>query len=139
MIKCKPSGLLALSLFLSLFGFGANADQISLGLSINCAMGTDCFVQNHFDHVPGAEPADYTCSSLVYDGHDGTDFRTRTMTNMRAGVEVLAAALGVVVGIRNMMEDVLVGDIGRKALEMCDTSDGVASIMAMVGSRSALT
>lgn len=125
MINCKTSKLLAISLFLSLFGFGANADQISLGLPVNCAMGTDCFIQNYFDHAPGEEAVDFTCGPLVYDGHDGTDFRTRTMTDMRTGVEVLAAAPGVVVGTRNMMEDVLVGDIGRDSLEGRDAGNGV--------------
>jgi murein DD-endopeptidase MepM/ murein hydrolase activator NlpD len=62
---------------------------------------------------------------LFYDGHDGTDFRTRAMTNMRTGVEVLAAAPGVVMGTHNMMEDVLVGDIGCDSLEGRDASNGV--------------
>mgnify|MGYP006199883445 CR=1 FL=1 len=68
MIDCKTSKLLMISLFLflflSLFGSGANADQISLGLPINCAIGTDCFVQNYFDHAPGEEAVDYTCGRL---------------------------------------------------------------------------
>jgi hypothetical protein len=62
-IDCKTSKLLVISL--SLFGFGTTADQISLGLPINCAMSTDCFVQNYFDHASGEEAVDHTCGPLV--------------------------------------------------------------------------
>lgn len=103
----------------------ALADRPSLELPLDCAMGVDCFVQNHFDHVPGEEAADYTCGPLVYDGHDGIDLRAWTMTQMREGVDVLASAPGIVVGVRNSMEDVLIDDIGRDALDGRDAGNGV--------------
>lgn len=125
MIVLRTSRLLAIGLFVSLFGARASADAFSLEVPVNCTLGTECFVQNYFDHAPGEDAVDYNCGPLVYDGHDGTDFRTRTLSEMRAGVEVLAAASGVVVGIRNTMEDVLVGDIGRDALEGRGAGNGV--------------
>lgn len=103
----------------------ANADPLSLELPVACSIGTDYFVQNYFDHVPGEGEADFTCGPLVYDGHRGTDIRTRTLAQMWEGVDVLAAAPGIVVGTRDFMDDVFVGDIGRDALDGLDAGNGV--------------
>lgn len=103
----------------------AGAEPPVLDLPVDCAMGEDCFVQNYFDHDPGPGFADQTCGPLGYDGHDGIDFGARSMTQMRAGIAVLAAAPGVVVGVRNDMPDISVADIGREALAGRDAGNGV--------------
>jgi hypothetical protein len=58
------------------------------------------------DRDPGPGVADYRCGGVAYDGNNGTDFRIRHETEMRAGVTVLAAASGRVVKVRDGMEDV---------------------------------
>lgn len=122
-----PISLRILAVLITLAGnsHAALADRPSLELPLDCAMGVDCFIQNHFDHVPGKEAADCTCGPLVYDGHDGVDLRALTMTQMREGVDVLASAPGIVVGVRNSMEDILVDDIGRDALDGRDAGNRV--------------
>ena len=45
-------------------------------LPIDCALGSDCVVQNYADANPQAGIAqDPMCGPLSYDGHDGLDLR----------------------------------------------------------------
>jgi murein DD-endopeptidase MepM/ murein hydrolase activator NlpD len=78
----------------------------SLELPILCTPGQDCFIQNYFDQDPGPGWSDYACGHLSYDGHTGTDFRLTGMAAMRKGVAVIAAADGIVTGIRDGEPDV---------------------------------
>jgi hypothetical protein len=78
----------------------------ALELPILCSLGQDCFIQNYFDHDPGTGWRNYACGHLSYDGHTGTDFRLPGMEAMRQGVAVVAAANGVVVGLRDGEPDV---------------------------------
>jgi murein DD-endopeptidase MepM/ murein hydrolase activator NlpD len=91
------------------------AAALSLGSPVDCRIGETCFIQQYADHDPGPGAKDYRCGSLTYDGHDGTDFRIPTLAAQRAGVKVLAAAAGVVKGVRDGMDDVPVDRIGGPA------------------------
>ena len=84
----------------------ARADPIELKLPIDCDVGRTCVVQNYMDHDPTAGARDFSCGTLTYDGHDGTDFRLPTTVAQRAGVEVRAAADGWVLRTRDGMSDV---------------------------------
>lgn len=67
-------------------------------LPVDCTVGEDCIIQNHFDHntTEGAFQ-DYACGTLGYDGHTGTDIRMRHVGALAGeGVDVLAAADGEV-------------------------------------------
>ena len=79
----------------------AFAAPLALELPVRCSPGQDCFIQNYFDHDPGSGWADYACGYLSYNGHTGTDFRLPGMEAMHKGVAVVAAASGVVVGLRD--------------------------------------
>lgn len=80
------------------------ARGIELGMPIDCEYGTDCFIQNYVDVDLTGWREDYTCGPLTYDGHTGTDFRV-PWEDYKAGVDVLAAADGVVYKIRGGIED----------------------------------
>jgi len=86
-------------------------------LPVKCSPGRDCVVQNYFDHDPGPAFSDYTCGSLSYNGHDGTDIRLLDLAAMRRSFAVLASAAGVVVAVRDGEPDVDVRARGRKALK----------------------
>lgn len=103
----------------------AAPDPIVLDLPVRCEIGTDCFVQNYFDHDPSERRADYTCGRLSYDGHDGTDFRAATMTLMKQGVPVIAAASGTVIGVRDGEPDISVRERGRDAVAGREAGNGV--------------
>ncbi len=84
------------------WGGAAVADEPPprLSLPVDCAMGTTCTIQNHFDHDPGPGYRDYACGVLSYDGEQGTDFRLPDLVAMAEGVAVLAAAPGRVLRSR---------------------------------------
>jgi hypothetical protein len=92
------------------------ADPIVLDLPLACTVGETCAIQQYVDHDPSPAARDYQCGTLSYDGHNGTDFRLPTLAVQRAGVDVLAAAPGVVLRLRSDMEDVSIAERGAVAL-----------------------
>jgi len=106
---------------LALASTSAAADQPSLGLPLDCTPGEDCWIASYVDHDPTDGLQDYACGVATYNApphnrHQGTDFAIRDLAAMREGVAVLAAADGVVVGVR---------DIGRGALGGRDCGNGI--------------
>ena len=76
------------------------AVALDLAFPVACTLGEDCYLQNLFDHDPGPGARDATCGPLAYDGHDGTDIALPTLADQAQGVDVLAAAAGVVAATR---------------------------------------
>lgn len=103
----------------------AVAAERQFDLPVACDMDSVCAIQNYFDHDPGPGRMDYACGRLSYDGHDGTDIRVPDLPTMRDGVPVIAAAPGVVKGVRDGMPDVDVRKIGAAALMGRDAGNGV--------------
>jgi hypothetical protein len=63
-------------------------------------------VVNYLDTDPSPERfADFRCGRRTYDGHDGTDFAVRDAMAMEQGVDVLAAADGTVLRLREGVRD----------------------------------
>lgn len=79
---------------------------LELSFPLDCELGTTCFIQQYVDHdqTPGAQ--DFTCGGRTYDGHKGTDIRLPSRAAMRGGINILAAAAGVIVGTRSNMDDI---------------------------------
>jgi murein DD-endopeptidase MepM/ murein hydrolase activator NlpD len=98
----------------------------SLSLPVACEPGVTCTIQNLFDHDRAPEFRDYACGQLGYDGHDGTDIRVPNLAVMRLGVEVVAAASGVVRAVRDEMPDVSVRDTGKDAVRGREAGNAVA-------------
>lgn len=92
------------SLILSL-ALASPAGAFELGWPVACTLGQSCFIQHYFDHDSGPGIRDYTCGTLSYDGHEGTDIALPNRAAMAAGVEVLAAAPGTVLAIRDGIAD----------------------------------
>lgn len=82
----------------------AAADPV-LVQPIDCILGESCYIQHYVDRDAGPLVQDYGCGSLSYDGHKGTDFALRSLNQMAEGVDILAAAPGVVRGVRDGMAD----------------------------------
>ena len=85
------------------------AEELPLTLPIDCTLGETCFVQQFVDRDAGPDHSDYSCGTLTYDGHKGTDFALPSLAAMTAGVDVLAAASGVVTATRDDMPDIVQG------------------------------
>ncbi|APE42659.1 peptidase M24 [Sulfitobacter alexandrii] len=95
-------GILALAMP---FAGPALAEGFLLQSPVDCILGQDCFIQQYMDRDPGQGAVDFTCAGLSYGGHKGTDFALPTRADMMAGVNVMAAAPGIVTGVRDGMDD----------------------------------
>ena len=94
-------------------------------LPIACTPGADCWVLRHVDHDPGPGARDYMCGTLTGDGHKGTDIALRDLAAMAAGVEVRAAAAGVVDALRDGMADVSVDQIAQASIAGKECGNGI--------------
>jgi hypothetical protein len=102
----------------------ASADP-QFALPLDCSLGRSCFIQNYVDTEMSSGDKDYTCGSLSYDGHKGTDIRLRNYVAMERGVAVLAAAPGTVLRTRDGMADVSVREIGADAIKNRELGNNV--------------
>lgn len=103
----------------------ASADKPQLQLPVACEVGRTCFIQNYVDADRSSAAADYTCGSLTYDGHNGTDFRLPSVAAQREGVDVLAAADGRVLRVRDDVADVILQDSARESVRGKECGNGV--------------
>lgn len=92
---------------------------------VACTLGETCYIQQYMDLDPTEGFTDYRCNALSYDGHKGTDFALPTNEAARAGVDVLAAADGTVLGTRDDMPDVWSGEIDADAIAERDCGNGL--------------
>ncbi|GAA3863867.1 M23 family metallopeptidase [Celeribacter arenosi] len=100
----------------------AMAKEPILNLPVDCALGSECYIQHYVDTDPSHGGADFTCGPLSYDGNIGTDFALPTVIAMWRGIDVLSAAPGTVLAIRDGMEDFPQGTEG--APDVSDQSCG---------------
>ncbi len=131
-IKWNWIGLFALALpVLVLPVLSARADNVAgqgglkLSFPLACELGKSCFVQSYVDLDETAGEQDFACGSATYDGHDGTDFRVLSAHEAGAGVDVLAAADGVVKGMRDGMADELFKPEDRPLIAGRECGNGV--------------
>ncbi|SMP26665.1 M23 family metallopeptidase [Shimia sagamensis] len=115
----------SLALICALAAFPA-AGAPSFSLPVDCELGETCFIQNYVDHDDSDGHLDHTCGPLSYDGHKGTDFALPTTDAMDAGVNVLAAADGVVLGTRDGMVDKVIAVENIPKLNGKDCGNGVS-------------
>jgi hypothetical protein len=106
------------------------AQNIQLQLPLDCTVGSTCLVQNYVDRDPSQQAKDYTCGSLTYDGHNGTDFRLLNLAAMRRGVDVLAAAPGRVVRVRDGMDDVSIRAVDAPTVANRECGNGAVLVHA---------
>jgi Peptidase family M23 len=114
-------------LLLAALGWTASAAAAPprLQIPVDCSLGRDCFIQNYVDVDPGPRAADYTCGPLANEGHQGTDFRLRDLTDMARGVPVLAAAAGTVVRARDGMADGFPDELAANGFQGRECGNGV--------------
>lgn len=92
---------------------------LKLTLPLDCTISgpeQDCYILSFVNANPFTEPRDFTCGALTYDEHRGTDFRLIDYVQMEQGVDVIAAAPGVVEVIRDGMPDANFRLFGRSAV-----------------------
>jgi Peptidase family M23 len=110
-LKNRLAAAVAPTMFLSASLCSAQPSAVSpsalqLIFPVKCEVGKSCLVQKLVDHDPGPGRQDYRCGTLTTDGHDGVDIRLRTLQDMEAGYDVVAAADGIVLRIRDDEPDI---------------------------------
>lgn len=70
-------------------------------MPLKCTLDRDCWLVNLPDAAGDKKIQDYRCGLRTYNGHKGTDFAIRDFRAMDEGVDVVAAAGGLVTGVRN--------------------------------------
>ena len=104
----------------------ARAEALTdLALPLDCEPGASCWVVYYVDDDPGPGVQDYTCGQLTRDAHKGIDFAIRDLKAMVEGVEVRAAAAGVVDALRDGVPDVTVEEGGREAIAGRECGNGI--------------
>lgn len=116
MIRLALIALAALTLSAMIGAAAAESTPPRFHLPVDCVIGETCFVQFHVDLAAGKAIQDYACGRLTYDEHHGTDFRLPDYAAMRAGVDVLAAADGVVRAVRDGEPEQSVDERGQESL-----------------------
>jgi peptidase M23-like protein len=86
-------------------------------LPVACPADAGCIVRNFVDDDPGPDAKDWHCGRLTYDGHKGTDIRVPDGAAMAEGVQVLAAAPGTVLRLRDGMDDISIRVTGADAVK----------------------
>lgn len=100
--------------------------SIELALPVACDMEKHCSIHKYVDLDPGVNRLDYACGSLSSDGHTGTDFRVPNLARMHKGVDVIAAADGVVRAVRDGVRDISVREGGVEAVKDIKAGNSVA-------------
>ena len=96
-----------------------------LAMPVACSPGRDCFLQNHVDRDPGPGVRDFRCGSQTYEAHNGTDIRLPDNAARLRGVDVLAAAPGRVVRLRDGEPDISVKDPAAPPVAGRECGNGV--------------
>lgn len=101
------------------------AGDIQLAFPLACTLGQTCYIQQTVDHDSTAGIQDFSCGSLTYDGHKGTDIALPSLHAQSIGVSVLAAADGRVMGVRNTMDDILQNTPGAPDVSDRECGNGI--------------
>ncbi|MCB1783598.1 MAG: M23 family metallopeptidase [Alphaproteobacteria bacterium] len=113
-MKEKSLHLYALTLLAVLFGMPvARAQETNPGFifPLACTLGKDCWTVHYVDDDPAdGQAQDFKCGHITYDAHKGTDFALPSTARMNEGVDVLSAAAGTVLRIRDSESDTLKTD-----------------------------
>jgi len=97
----------------------------NLAFPVACEIGKTCEVQNFVDRDPGPGVKDYRCGTQTYQDHGGIDIRLHDMAAQAAGVNVLAAAAGLVVRVRDGVADISVKSNAAASLAGQECGNGV--------------
>ncbi|WP_420862778.1 M23 family metallopeptidase [Algirhabdus cladophorae] len=88
-------------------------------------MGDDCYIQHFVDSDPSPERRDFRCGLTTYEGHKGTDFALPSLRAMELGVNVIAAAPGTVIGLRDGVPDQIYSAENADQVEGIECGNGV--------------
>ena len=84
------------------------AQSPEFSFPVDCTLQETCWIANYVDVNPAPDiHQDFKCNAKTYEGHKGTDIALRSLAEMKAGVDVKAAADGTVLRMRDGESDTL--------------------------------
>jgi murein DD-endopeptidase MepM/ murein hydrolase activator NlpD len=98
---------------------------LRLSWPVDCTLGQTCAIQNYVDDDPSPVALDYDCKHRTYPDHKGVDIRLTSMALERRGVNVLAAAPGRVLRVRDGVEDRSIRDEPAGAVSGVECGNGL--------------
>jgi murein DD-endopeptidase len=128
--RSSAIGLIAAMIFKAGLVFSSDLDPPRLTLPIDCQLGDSCWLVNLVDIDSSADVRDYRCGRHTYDGHKGIDIAIRNLAAMKKGVMVLAAAPGVVKGVRDGMPDKMPDEKFRRRFKHLYCGNGMVIVHA---------
>jgi len=98
-----------------------DAETIVLSSPIRCSIPEICWIQNFFDHDDGPGATDHACGPRTFDGHGGLGIRVANLRVLEAGIPIIAASAGTVLGVRDGLSDdgVVFADASEVVGEEC--------------------
>ena len=96
-----------------------------LQMPVDCELSESCYIQQYMDHDATENFKDFECGPRSYNTHKGTDFAVATTRDAQKGVDILAAADGTVLGVRDSMRDVWNGKVDRDAIKGRECGNGL--------------
>lgn len=104
-----------------------DAHAFDLTFPLDCNYGENCIISSYVDTNPEPEeaPEDYRCGALTYEGSHTTRFMLKDFLEMRKGVSVLAAEDGVVLNVRDGMNDISTDLSGMSAVRGKECGNGI--------------
>lgn len=96
-----------------------------LQMPVDCELGESCYIQQYMDHDATENFKDFECGPRSYNTHKGTDFAVATTRDAQKGVDILAAADGTVLGVRDGMRDVWNSKVDRDAIKGRECGNGL--------------
>ncbi|WP_372783582.1 M23 family metallopeptidase [Phenylobacterium sp.] len=124
-MRTTSLGLLGLTLALAPLAARGASEGPKFALPLACQIGRSCEVQHYVDRDPGPSALDYRCGHRTYQAHNGIDIRLLDMAAERAGVDVLAAAAGRVVRLRDGVQDISIRAPGAPSVAGQECGNGV--------------
>jgi hypothetical protein len=110
------AGLSALALLASAASAQAPGPP-KLGFPLACEIGKTCEIQHYMDRDPAGGMVDYHCGHRTEPKHNAIDIRLIDMAQQKRGVDVLAAAAGRVLAVRDGVPDNVAGQPLPKTTE----------------------
>lgn len=82
------------------YDLDAGTDPVSFRWPFSYSLGNGLLIWNYADNHSGSTIKDYMGNDWSYNGHNGTDISVHSFREMDKGMQILAAAKGVVTEIR---------------------------------------
>jgi len=121
----RTERLILAALLVLLAPGAARAEKPSFILPAACTLNENCWIVNYADaDAEKGSAKDFRCGNLTYDDHNGTDIGVADRVTMEMGVDVVAAAPGKVLRVRDGMDDALLSPEERAQLLAQDKGCG---------------